>query len=139
MIPIDQEFIHAPESYIYGDCQRACIASLLELPLQDVPHFYETGNEAEYFESMNTFLANKGLFHLEVHPSYPFDNPKFCSQLREATDVYHMIYGRSLRGFLHAVVGRNGIIVHDPHPDKTGLDERYKNDWHHAFLVNACN
>jgi len=32
-----------------------------------------------------------------------------------------MIEGKSPRGGLHAVVGRNGKIVHDPHPqDGTG-------------------
>ena len=36
---------------------------------------------------------------------------------------YHLICGPSPRGggMSHATVGRNGEIVHDPHPDGTGV------------------
>ena len=35
MRPVDQEFTHRPEVGQHGDCQRAVIASLLELPIME--------------------------------------------------------------------------------------------------------
>jgi hypothetical protein len=45
MKPIDQEFMHDPEKGIIGDCFRACIASILELDINEVPHFYRDHKE----------------------------------------------------------------------------------------------
>lgn len=33
MIPLNQTIFHDPDNKIYGDCQRACIASILEIPI----------------------------------------------------------------------------------------------------------
>jgi hypothetical protein len=38
-------------------------------------------------------------------------------------DTYHVISGPGPRGCHHSVVGLNGKMVHDPHPDRTGLEE----------------
>ncbi len=40
MTPLTQRYLHNPPE-TYGDCYRACIASLLDLGLDDVPHFYD--------------------------------------------------------------------------------------------------
>lgn len=32
-----------PDSGLYGDCLRACVACILNLPSADVPHFYHDG------------------------------------------------------------------------------------------------
>jgi hypothetical protein len=34
-----QMFYHRPELGIYGDCQRTCIASMLDMDKFDVPNF----------------------------------------------------------------------------------------------------
>jgi hypothetical protein len=44
MKPVDQEFVHRPDIGQHGDCQRAVIASLLELPITEVPHFLQDAN-----------------------------------------------------------------------------------------------
>lgn len=38
MKPVRQLYRHDPANGVYGDCWRACIASVLELPIEDVPH-----------------------------------------------------------------------------------------------------
>jgi len=37
--PVKQTIIHNPDNGMYGDCFRACVASLLEKPIEKVPHF----------------------------------------------------------------------------------------------------
>lgn len=45
MIPVEQQqmavFDEHGDNVQRGDCMRACVASLFELPLEDVPHFVE--------------------------------------------------------------------------------------------------
>ena len=128
MIPVDMQILHDPENGQYGDCQRACIASLLNINTDDVPHFHEGTDDEKIFDSrLNEFLCSKGLFHLETTF---FD-------LSKKPDCYHMIYGKTERDTWHAVIGFNGEVIHDPHPSKAGLLDDEKEDWIFAFLVNS--
>lgn len=131
MKPVDQ--ILFCENGDRGDCQRACIASLLELDIADVPHFNEEDDAVLFHKSLNRFLRNYGLIHIET-------SPVNFSQvaLKEHAPCYHMIYGESPRGNYHAVVALDGVIVHDPHPSRLGLVEDKKDDWTFAWLVR-CN
>lgn len=53
-------------------------------------------------------------------------------------DIYHEISGPSPRGngVYHAVVGRNGEVVHDPHPSRAGLAGDPAT-WEYCYLVKA--
>lgn len=131
MKPVDQTILHDPENNVYGDCQRACIASLLELEISDVPHFFESGNDEEFNRSLNEYLSTKGFIHLElkfVDNEFPVKIP-----------CYHMIYGQTDRGFHHAVIGLNGEVAYDPNPAKTGLLESDRENWTYAFLIPTHN
>ena len=135
MKPVDQEFVHLPEIGQFGDCQRAVIASLLELPISEVPHFLRdaSGNPSDYWDSLQGFLASRGLAYMHVPAC------SGASFFGDGVDVYHEISGPSPRGggVMHAVVGRNGVIVHDPHPSKAGLAGA-PSEWEHAFMVLAA-
>ena len=132
MKPVDQEFVHRPEIGQLGDCQRAVIASLLELPISEVPHFLQDckGDPSDYWGAIQAFLAARGLAYIWVPSRSGF------AFFGEGVDVYHEIAGPSPRGngVLHAVVGRNGVIVHDPHPSKAGLAGD-PSEWEHSYLV----
>jgi hypothetical protein len=117
IIAVDQEFMHDPDNGVYGDCMRACIATLLSLPIQDVPHFLHDCDYDKFDERVNEFLASRGLCLVDT--------------LADATDFYHLIYGYTVRGTYHAVVGKNGNIVHDPHPSKAGLVD---GEWESRFF-----
>ena len=136
MTPVKQEFIHDPENGVYGDCQRAVIASLLDLPIQDVPHFMQLTNDdpVDYWELLQKFLRGKGYAYLAV-PSK--SGATFFGAVDEL--IYHEISGPSPRGngTFHAVVGCNGHIVFDPHPSNTGLAGDPA-EWEHAYLVKTC-
>ena len=136
MKKVDQIITHDPENGVYGDCQRACIASLLELDINEVPHFHESGKEDDFHRSLNQFLGERGL----VCIAFKFGSGLVFEDLvslPDPIDCYHMIYGYSSRGVFHAVVGLNGEVVHDPHPAKEGLLESDKENWDYAFLVKS--
>lgn len=134
MIPVDQEFISDPSIGQYGDCQRAVIASLLSLPISEVPHFLkDAGGDADLFwQGMQSFLAQRGYTLLEASRHWNFFGA-------DGIDVYHEISGPSPRGngLFHAVVGCNGQVVFDPHPSRAGLAGD-PNEWRHGYLVSLA-
>ena len=93
-----------------GNCVSACLASILELPLQLVPDFAaETDSDDEFFAAVDKWLAGKGL----CYRHWPIGGL--------APVGWHTIEGISPRGGQHAVVAQNGKPVWDPHPkDGTG-------------------
>lgn len=132
MKPVDQEFIHDPSIGQYGDCQRAVIATLLDLPISEVPHFLRDaeGDPTIYWESLQAFVRQHGYAYLTVPAKTG------CAFYGDDGPIYHEISGPSPRGngVSHAVVGCNGEIVFDPHPSKAGLAGKPE-DWEHAYLV----
>ena len=130
MTPVDQEFLYCPDIGQRGDCARAVIASLLDIPISEVPHFAQIAHDTgiPFYGQINDFLEACGLEMMwHTNPIY---------HLKDGIDIYHEIAGPSPRGngIWHAVVGCNGKIVHDPHPDKTGLLGD-PSEWRHSFLV----
>jgi hypothetical protein len=92
--------------------KQASLASILELPLDAVPHF-ALEPDATWWQSLNTWMqARHGLAVICVVDGW------------EAPKVYHLITGLSPSGVEHATVGCGGIIVHDPHPRAEGRELR---------------
>lgn len=134
MKPVDQEFTHRPEIGQHGDCQRAVIASLLSLPISGVPHFLQeaNGDPGTYWTLLQSFCRKHGYAYLTVPARSGF------AFYGDDGDVYHEISGPSPRGngAYHAVVGRNGEIVFDPHPSRAGLSGDPA-DWEFSYLVSV--
>jgi hypothetical protein len=137
MTPVKQEFIHDPSNGVYGDCQRAVIASLLDLPLSEVPHFLgiAKNNSVLYWSAIQSFLRERGYAWLVV----PARSGAAFFGSDEGSKIYYELSGPSPRGLgvTHAVIGCDGEIVFDPHPSNAGLlgDPA---DWECAFLVKTC-
>lgn len=99
-----------------GNCLQACVASLLELNLEDVPHFVL---EEDWVEALDRWLSEFDLQSIDVD---------LARTRQQEGDMwkplgYHLINGKSPRSNCqHAVVGYNGEIVHDPHWDNDGLE-----------------
>lgn len=91
-----------------GNCLRASVASLLELKLEDVP---EWGDYVGWYADFCAFFRQHGLqpFRLKASEIVPHD-------------TYYLIWGISPRGIDHSVIGLNGTMVHDPHPDQSGIE-----------------
>jgi len=122
MIPIKQEFRHNPP-HSYGDCHRAAIASLLELALDDVPHFMEGlgPKDGEIFtKRQSEFLNSVGLDCI----TFPVNgelNAVFAACAAWNPNRLFLLGGRSISNVGHTVVASQEGIVHDPHPDNVGI------------------
>lgn len=116
-----QRFQHDPDNGIYGDCQRTAIACLMDLELDEVPHFLDGNPDGiEFTKRLNHFVDSRGqrIFTVpylgnldEVLASIGNFNP----------DAIYMLSGESARGLNHVVICQGGEIIHDPHPSSSGL------------------
>ena len=114
MIPIDQTKFGKPD----GDCFAACIASILEVPLEELPNLNGYSDDEWWLKTQQWVEENTCYSYIEVS----------ITTLEEAAPIFGNSYwiatGKSPRGdYNHAVVFLKGEMVHDPHPDKTGLKE----------------
>ena len=132
----DMSILHNPAKGEYGDCFRACIASLLEMDIQDVPHFLDGENPYRWYEELSAWLGNMGLSYFD----HPVDEPginkweHLFSTIN--TPIYHEMCGKSPRGnFDHSVIGCNGKVVFDPHPSRAGI----KTIKSYGFIIKACS
>lgn len=122
MTPADQQFLASPQRRdghgddgTPGDCFRACVASLLDLPIEDVPHFVQHvswWNETRRFVRATVPGWDIGYF-------WPEDFP-------HVETVAHGIgSGVSPRmgAFKHAVIvdTERWEVEHDPHPSRLGI------------------
>ena len=91
---------------INGNCFATSLASVLET---QVPEFGVNVTDDEFYANMAEWLAEQGYRYRER----PVTGTK--------PKGYHLILGISPRGGRHAIVGKNGEPVWDPHPeDGTG-------------------
>lgn len=123
MKPVDQTRFGKP----HGNCMQACIASILEVPLSEVPDPPVPEVETEWFEEYCERLAAirvqlvtitfegaqwnvpHGLYCILSGPG-----PRFHT---DGTSIEHAVVGVSRRegNVLHF------DIVHDPHPSRQGI------------------
>lgn len=139
MIPVTQTSFYdpdAPPDKQRGNCLTAVVASLLELPIEAVPNFVQdhvdhaTENDDEagdwnWWTRLHRFVGEHGhqmrylrnVEAAEPHPSHPdgFPDPE--------PGEFYTVSGRSPRDprIHHIVIYRDGQMVHDPHPDRTGI------------------
>lgn len=120
MRPVDQTVFVVPG----GNCFSACVATLLELELAEVPYFMGDGppdQPCNWFELFAAWLDPLGFYPL-------------CCTLggddRWRPQGLHILSGLSPRAvdlgetWQHSVVARGDRIVHDPHPSRAGLCSR---------------
>ena len=109
--------MHKPEHGFYGDCLRACVASIIgaEHP-ETVPHFYQDGCDGvEGEKRLTEFLKTQGLGDFRVYYDASVILEDILEMMGNATSkgVYYMLYCRSA-GSPHVVIGCGNKIVHDP-------------------------
>jgi hypothetical protein len=107
----------APAERSRGNCLQAALASVLDLPLGEVPHFVQDEHdhpgdpEWDHWTRMCEWLRKRGLHPISTDPTGLLPGE------------YAMTSGLSPRGngIHHIVIYRDGRLAHDPHPDGTGL------------------
>lgn len=121
MRPVDQTDMTGET----GNCFQACLASLLEKPLDAIPHFMAPDMVENWREHFELWLFRRGMFSVECR----IDGNEPIIQLPHK--LHCIVSGPSPRfGGLHAVIGlTNGILspglelVHDPyHTDRRFYD-----------------
>lgn len=118
MKPIKQTRLHKGLTPVTdrGNCFPACIASILEMECEDVIQIQELYDENDWSQKLCDWLFERGYVWRYAT----------IEEIR-STDKYLLVTGESPRfkGTLHVTIYQNGKMVHDPHPDNTGiLDER---------------
>ncbi len=100
-----------------GDCYRCCIASILGVDAEQVPHileFHSNEDVERHWFNITVDLAREN-WRLRV---YLCDGENAHAV---PADVATIIGGDGPRGRSHAVVGIGTEMVHDPHPSRAGL------------------
>ena len=98
-----------------GNCWQAAVASVLELPLNEVPDIQQYDENMEWFDKFREWLEQYGLGAIGL-----------ATGGNITLQGYHLIECKSTtlkNGELHVVVGLNGEVVHDPNPNVTTLGE----------------
>lgn len=125
MNPVDQTDLTTTS----GNCFQACVASLLGVGLDELPHFVmmsgkvgDTDLESEdWFDHFDNWMRERGLFSIEC--SLKSGPVMSCV----SADTFCILTGESPRGCMHAVVGKTTdsplayrafLLVHDPHPSR---------------------
>lgn len=114
MLPTKQTVLHDPENGKYGNCMSAVLASLLHLPIEEVPLFIDPVN---WVNDLNAWLRPRGLAYCMV------DDFDCHVEAYGIQGLWHEVSGNTQRraDVMHACVAKDGQAVFDPHPDDTGL------------------
>ena len=134
MKPIMQTKFTNIDWTVHGNCLSACLASLFELSLDEVPAL-ENAN-GEWFSLVWEFLKTRNCTYAGTHWIRDYaethlidDKPAWWHYLTERSDGidgYFIVSGLSPRTWVkrgHSVIYHNGVMVHDPYPGAKGLLE----------------
>lgn len=108
--------LHDPEKGMIGDCWRACIASILDLPCEEVPHFVreEIEGKGHWMELTVRWLNGRGFGIVQCSRD---GLPKWISY-----GTLMIACGPGPRHGNHCVImDQSGSMVHDPHPSREGI------------------
>jgi hypothetical protein len=94
-----------------GNCLSACVSSVLEIPIKEVPNFVE--DNEDWQGALNEFLEPYNMVYVEVP----------TTDVGIQTLGYHLMCGLTVRSkeVTHSVVAYNRKYYHDPHPSDQGL------------------
>lgn len=109
MIPYTQTILEG-QNGMRGNCWQTAIASVLDLQVEEVPHFVQI--EAEGGENWATHTAQ-----------WLWDRGFGWQTLKKhlMTGEFYLVSGPTVRGTQHVTIWQDGRMVHDPHPSGVGL------------------
>lgn len=111
MKPVMMQVNHDPENGEYGDCHRACVASILELEPNEVDHFCDSGpNVNDFSERIDKWHKDRGILYVRMAF---YENPLEFMEMNNP-GIYYIFAGNSPAQVLHSVVALGNKIVHDP-------------------------
>lgn len=105
MVPVQQ----SKTGHRRGDCFAACLASIFEVKIEDVPEF----TEELWHVQLTEWLSGRGMSFAYIHAERGVTPPKGYSI---ASTEFEMTDGK--RG-THCVVALDGRVAWDPFPGKS--------------------
>lgn len=87
---------------------QCAVAYLLQVPVEEVPHFGESGIAEECWDMFDDYFLSIG----EMIVMWSAD---------KTSDKVYLASGDTVRGTSHMVVMQNGKLLFDPHPSNAGL------------------
>ena len=114
MTPILQTRFSSPG--VHGNCFLACITSITGIPLEVIDHI--DGSKQNWFQLLYPIWWEHGFKF-----AGSLTDPDRILSYTPGIDGFYIVGGESPRGVAagHAVVFKAGEMVHDPHPDGTGI------------------
>lgn len=118
MIKVDQRFEHNPPESI-GDCHAACLATILEVPIEGVPRVKgtETTDIETWWAELGNWLNSDNWYLFK----YTISDKVNQMWLSPSDPPVWIAGGESQRGGLHCVVMQGNDMFHDPHQSRSGL------------------
>lgn len=124
---------HDPDQGIWGDCFRTCIACLLDMEPEEVPHFADgdvTGKQV--VDACQRWLGERGLYLVCMHYEAEHSLRDIMQSVTHNNPgLRYMVSGKSPRGTCHVVVFKDDAVDWDP-----GLGEVSDPD---ESLVGPCD
>ena len=106
-----------------GDCWRCCIAAILDLPAEEVPHFLadEIKDPSRSMDADTQEWLNRRGWQMVESNKFRFHRWASSLHLLPAIIVAGPTCRSMKMGDHHAVVMREGKLLYDPHPSQMGL------------------
>lgn len=98
-----------------GNCFQACVASIMELPLTNVPNFMDFNDDkGHWWREFGAWLRRRNMFHYSVELAEP-NRGEWADWLEDK----QLIYLGSIKsgGVHHALVLKGTNVIHDPWPN----------------------
>lgn len=126
MTPVNCRIKHAPPDQ-YGDCIRACIATVLDADAEAVPHFaHDNPSPDVLMQRIRDYLRPNGhTIFITQYPPVPLDE-LLTVQATVNPDAVYLLFGGVDGGGDHVVVCRGGAVVHNP-------------AWYHCSIVQPAS
>lgn len=109
---------HDPQNGSYGDCVRACVASILELETAQVPNFYDGVNGEDdlpmAFDRICEYLDSIGRAPFLSIYDADASLDELLKFISSNTTAHYILFGRTAAGNPHVVICKGDKIVHDP-------------------------
>jgi hypothetical protein len=137
MKPVDQTIIDKED----GDCTRACLATILELPIDAVPNFIRY--KEKWFKIFWPFLNSLGYEYYGVGFPLGEEYPKGHILVDEPNIDGYVIASVPSKSFEetgHSVVmNLDGEVVHDPNPNKAwqGVNVLKNGNLKHWMMIGS--
>ncbi len=126
MIEQKQLHLHRPEQNQYGDCWRTCIACILNVPPNNIPHYYEQlwkegeNISQEVHAATNEFLADAGYGVQYIEIPVQCDEEQLRVYISHYFKDMYVIVGCNSKNGGHSVIMKGYDYMWDPAIDNSG-------------------